>query len=83
MGFRRDKEAARNWTTWLLRNRDDFLAAGVPDFVLNDEKRFHRFCGEGFDAESGFGTKLLTPEQRQLLRIFLIREFCECRLPNV
>jgi hypothetical protein len=73
MGFRQHNSPP---TTWRRKLREELLAAGLPDFVVDDDSRWNYVLLHGYDHQSGWSPAWITPEQaRELLR--LIGLHCE------
>ena len=68
MGFRshnRDPE-----TVWRRNSKDELVAAGVPDFIVDDENRWNYLLLHGDDPESGWRPEWITTAQAvALLRL--------------
>jgi hypothetical protein len=62
MSFRqhnKDPESA-----WRKKHREELVGLGMPDFVLDDERRWHYVLLHGADEfESGWKPSWITPEQ--------------------
>lgn len=71
MSYRRKRD---DWYDFVRRNGDELLACGLPDFLIQDKKRFLVFLDHGYD-ESGwfdnhhafFDSRALTDAQIELL----------------
>ena len=70
MGHRRSKErvqAAHSWATFVARNREQILAAGLPDFVMQSIDRWDDFllhgCRDHHGDPSGFTIDQLSEQQ--------------------
>src|SRR5437773_480498 len=48
MSFRRNKQKARRWRTWLQQHRDELLACGIPLMLLEDEWHWDYFLYDGY-----------------------------------
>jgi hypothetical protein len=78
MSFRHDGEQSRRWHQWLAAHRDELIRCGVPDTALVDELCWLRFMEEdGCDYITGWTPRLLSPEQAQALKAFILREYPE------
>ena len=55
---------------WRRHYRSELLAAGLPDFVIDDEKRWNYMLLHGDDFASGWSPAWITKEQAaELLRL--------------
>jgi len=59
MSFRRDSDAARKWQTWLQKHRDELLACGVPQLVLEHENRWYYFLEHGYFRPPGIAEPII------------------------
>ena len=50
-------------TAWRTRSRPLLLAAGLPDFLIDDERRWTYVLLHGNDLESGWSPSWITKEQ--------------------
>ncbi len=48
MSFRRDKQQALRWQTWLEKNRVELVACGIPVTVLEESARWYYFLDHGY-----------------------------------
>lgn len=65
MSFRRDKEKALRWQQWLQRHRDELLACGIPQAVLEDESYWGYFLDHGYFTPSGMGGPLIDVDRME------------------
>jgi hypothetical protein len=63
MSFKRDKVQALEWKTWLLKNRDELGACGVPPFVLEERRRWNYFLNHGYFTPEGIGEPIINVER--------------------
>ena len=57
-------------TVWRRNSRGELLAAGLPDFVVDNERRWTYVLLHGDDLESGWSPEWITREQAaDLLRL--------------
>ena len=78
MSFRRNSDRATQWRKWREGNAETLLACAVPRWLLEDELRWLRFLEEGgWDAETRYGVRMLTPGQATALRELLRREYSD------
>jgi hypothetical protein len=74
--FGRDRQAARSWSLWLDRHREELVRCGIADFLYSDERRWIRFLeADGWDAETAWRVDMLTPQQPGDLRDLVIRNY--------
>ena len=75
-GYRRDSEGQRGWRVWVDRHRDTLLRCSLPEFILSDKWRWFRFVEhDGWDQETGWSVKWLSPDQSSALHDFLMSEY--------
>jgi hypothetical protein len=68
MSFRQHNKNAD--TAWRRSSRPELLAAGLPDFVVDDERRWTYVLLHGDDLQSGWSPEWITKEQAaDLLRL--------------
>ena len=82
MSFRRDKQKARRWQTWLQQHRDELLACGIPLMLLEDEWRWDYFLYEGYYTppectEPIISVDEMKREDMERLCLFLERELSD------
>ncbi len=53
MSFRRDKDKARRWQTWLQKHHEELLACGVPLHVMEDMAHWYYFLEHGYFTPVG------------------------------
>ena len=57
-------------TTWRRSSRAELLAAGLPDLVIDDERRWNYMLLHGYDHESGWSPEWISePQAAALLRL--------------
>ena len=59
MSFRRDKEKALRWKTWLRKHHDELIACGIPHIVLDDIGHWYYFLEHGYYTPSGSAEPIL------------------------
>jgi hypothetical protein len=77
MPFRRDKEQALRWRTWLQKHRDELLACGVPHIVLDDKSHWYYFLEHGHFVPTGSTEPIIDVDRMSLdgaLRLCLFLE---------
>jgi hypothetical protein len=76
VSFRHNGEAARKWSIWLDKHRDDLVRSGVPDFLYSERLRWFRLLEEdGWDPVTGWKVEMLPAQQAVLLHSFVIRQY--------
>jgi hypothetical protein len=59
MSFRRNKASALAWQQWLLANREELLACGVPPTVLEEERHWTYFLEHGYFTPPGIASPII------------------------
>lgn len=73
MAFRQHNKDAE--TAWRKRQRDEFLRNGIPDFVVDDARRWKYVLLHGYDFQSGWDVSRLTKEQATNLLASLRQQY--------
>lgn len=53
MSFRRDKQRALGWQTWLEKNREELVACGIPIMLLEESGPWYYFLDHGYYTPLG------------------------------
>jgi len=64
MSFRRDKQKALQWKTWLQKHRPSLVAAGVPQVVLDDISHWYYFLEHGYYTLPGSAEPMIDVNRR-------------------
>jgi hypothetical protein len=57
-------------TAWRRKLRGELLATGLPDFIIDDDRRWNYVLLHDYDPESGWNPSWITKEQaRDLLQL--------------
>jgi hypothetical protein len=76
MSFRRDSENLRAWHRWVTRHQDTLIRCRLPDFLYSDRLRWFRFLEHGgWDHESSWGIRMLSPLEAAVLSDFVVSEY--------
>ena len=75
MGFRRHGKEAKKWEDWLAAHRDELVRCGIADWLFSDQRRWGQFSDDWYDYETGWSPEMLSPEQLELFRSFVEREY--------
>jgi hypothetical protein len=82
MGYRRPSQK-QEWAQWLRHHRNELVHCGIPADAYRSELDWYLFLDHGYVQSSKTHTsqwwniRLLTPEQAERLRAFLIREYAD------
>ncbi len=83
MSFRKKHDQSVTWKRWRDRHRDELAAAGVPDWIYSEKRRWLFFLQEdGRDWESGFDVEMLSGSQASRLLTCLERELAASELSS-
>jgi len=75
MSFRHDGKKSHAFNQWKARNRSDLLRCGVSPSVLGDWRDWWYFLEHGEHPVARFNLTDLSPEQREAMETFLVREY--------
>ena len=71
-------EREKKWGAWLRRNRDELVACGMPQSLLEHEDAWHHFLTFGYSTHSTVRVDDMEAAQAERLCIFLEREGYDC-----
>ena len=59
MSFRRNSDVGRKWQIWLQSHRDELIACGIPQLLLEDESYWFYFLDHGYFTPSGIAEPII------------------------
>lgn len=65
MSFRRDKKEALDWQKWLRQHREELIACGVPNIVLEEPRHWYYFLDHGYFTPPGSAAPLIDVDRMQ------------------
>jgi len=63
MSFRRDKTKPLRWQKWLQMHRDELIACGVPQLVLEEKENWTYFLEHGYFTPVGSSQPIINVDR--------------------